>query len=572
MNTKSDKFEIGTFLKKFTNKDIFTITTAIYFAIIVIYELFYCNFEFVLKIIPTYNFSLYRFIAYLIIYLVFYKFKDKFIERAIDGFQSKFKCYFVDISIIIILSILIASLSLIIITKTFTISNIILFISGLMLSLLIFYISNNMLQNVVVTALLIGTIFSISITFNNQLDEKRHFLSSYSIATGNFNLKKASIDESVAAMPKPMNTRHFIQYFKEYPTNNITKEFSDKAIEDTPTDYLNFSYIISGLGIFIAKTLGGSIADIYITGRIFNLLGYIFIMVLALKVLPYKKNILYAMFFMPMLLALASVYSVDGIGTAIIALFIAYCLKLQQQENITIKETIYLIILLILAALIKSVGYVGIALIIFILPLKKIIKQNKKYMKYIAIFFAAIICIITLVYIMRINEPGDSRMQNTNTLMQFKFIMQNPLQYAKILLLHIIKVFKNIKGLSFLNAPMYFNTTYYYVFIVLTTYLLFISITDSTKQLNYKTRLVFIFTFLTILAMTSTAMYLGYTPVGANYILGFQMRYMFPILFLLLSSISITRLELKNNFKFNTLVLSYISSIFLIISVVDVII
>ena len=81
---------------------------------------------------------------------------------------------------------------------------------------------------------------------------------------------------------------------------------------------------------------------------------------------------------MPMLLALASVYSPDGIGTALVALFIAYCLKLHEKDNFNIKEISILLLLLILAASIKSVGYIGISLIIFVLPLKKIIKQNKK--------------------------------------------------------------------------------------------------------------------------------------------------------------------------------------------------
>ena len=571
MEKEKNDFKVGTLLKKMDKQDFLLVTTIIYIAIVFVYEFMYCNFEFITNTISNYNFSLYRIIAYISIYLIFYKFKDNFIEKAINSFQSEIKCLFVYVVLSFALSIFAGGLVVLNINKTLELSMVILFVASLSVSLLAIYISNSITQNIIVTALLIGAIFSISITFNNQLDEKRHFLSSYSVSIGSFNLRHASIEQNTADMPRQMRPTYFVSFFNKYPSNNITKAFLDRDIKDKPNDYPTVSYIISGLGIFIARMLGGSVADIYITGRIFNLLGYIAIMVLAIKVLPYKKNVLYAIFFMPMLLALASVYSVDGIGTALMTLFIAYCLKLYEKDNISIKEILALIILLILAATIKSIGYIGIALIIFILPLKKIFKQNKKYIKYIAIIFAFMILIIGLAYMMRINEPGDPRTQGTDTHTQLNYIMKNPIHYCRIMLSHIKSTFTNLLCLSFLNAPMFFHKTYYYGFIALMTYLLFISITDSTKQLKIRTRLIFVLTFFVVFAMISTAMYLGYTPIEANYIEGFQMRYIFPILFLLLSAISIKKFELNNKFKCTNVIISCISSVFLIISAIDAI-
>ena len=571
MKNKEKQLEVGTLLRKLDRKDMVLITTVIYIATVIIFELLYCNYEFVTKSITQYNLSIYRFIAYIAVYCVFYKFKDKFIEPALAGFKSKFKCFFVDI--VLILTVIIATSGLIILflRQSITIKSIIFFIALLNINLFTLYFSNNIVKNAVVTAVLLGSIFSISITFNNQLDEKRHFLASYSISIGKFNLKEPNIDESIVEMPRNLTPRGFVQYYKKYPSGDINNNIEKFDIKDTPNDYITITYLISGLGIFIARILGGSIADIYLTGRLFNLIGFIFIIIQAIKILPYKKQILYAIFFMPMLLALSSVYSVDGIGTATTALFIAYCLKLKSKENIEAKELTILIILTMLAATIKSVGYIGIALALFILPLRKIIKQNKKYIKYIALLFIIITISVIIVYAIRINEPGDPRTQGTDTLKQFEFIARNPLEYCKILLMHLVRTFSTLKGLSFLNAPMFFNRTYYYSFIVLFTYILFISITDSSKHLERRTRLVFMMTFLAVVAMTSTAMYLSYTKVGSKYINGFQMRYMFPVLFLLLSSISIKKIELSNKFKYSELIAGYISSIFIIISIIDVI-
>lgn len=571
MEKQEKQIKIEKLFKKIDKHDLLLITTALYIAIILAYELMYCNFEFITKSIPNYNFSVYRIISYFSIYLVFLKFKDKFIEQAIEGFQSQTKCLFVCAIFAITFSIAIGGIIILNVNKTISLSIVILFIASFAFNLLAIYISNNFTQNIIVTALIIGFIFSISITFNNQLDEKRHFLSSYSVSLGNFNLKAASIEENTSNLPRQMPAKYFVRYFNKYPSTSITKEFQEKDIKDIPNDYPTVSYFLSGLGICIARTLGGSIADIYITGRIFNLLGYIFLMILAIHVLPYKKKILYAVFFMPMLLALASVYSVDGVGAALMSLFIAYCLKLHEKDNINIKEIFILGLLLILASTIKSLGYIGIALIILILPLKKIYKQNKKYMKYIGTVIAIIILGVAFVYAARIKQPGDPRIKGTNTSMQLEYVMRNPIKYIKTLASHTKSIFTNLDELSFLNAPMFFYSTYYYVFIMLMAYLLFISITDGTKRLKVRTRVIFILTFLLIYIMTSTIMYLGYTPVKANYIMGFQMRYLLPILFLILSSISIKKLELKNKLKYNNLIISCISSAFLIISAVDAI-
>jgi uncharacterized membrane protein len=274
---------------------------------------------------------------------------------------------------------------------------------------------------------------------------------------------------------------------------------------------------------------------------------------------------------MPMLLALSSVYSPDGIGTTLVALFVSYCLRLHEKDNIDKKEMLKLLILLALAATIKSIGYVGITLIVFILPLKKIILQNKKYIKYVIPLLMIAILGVLLVLKATINAPGDTRSAETSNREQFEYILNNPFQYSKVLTKHTIDTFSSLRKMSFLNAPMFFRDTYYNIFLIMSVYLIFISITDSSKHLKTKDRIIFAFTFFAVFAIVSTSMYLGFTKVGANYINGVQMRYIFPILPLVLMSISVKKLGLgiENKFKYSNLYLAYPMMIFLIISVLD---
>lgn len=86
MKNTTKQFDIGNLLRKIDTKDMQLITTVIYIANVVIFELLYCNYEYILKIIPQYNFSIYRIMMYIAVYCCFYKFKDKFISPALESF------------------------------------------------------------------------------------------------------------------------------------------------------------------------------------------------------------------------------------------------------------------------------------------------------------------------------------------------------------------------------------------------------------------------------------------------------------------------------------------------------
>jgi len=135
---KIKEFEFGNMIKKIKEKDIFLITTVIYFAIVLLYELFYCNFEYFTGIIENYNFSLYRIIVYCVIYLIYYKVKDKFIKPAVEALDSKVKCYFIDM--IIILTVLLSIILLCIANKHLSVNIIITFIALLIFDLFVLYI------------------------------------------------------------------------------------------------------------------------------------------------------------------------------------------------------------------------------------------------------------------------------------------------------------------------------------------------------------------------------------------------------------------------------------------------
>lgn len=242
-------------MKKITNKGLTIITTILYSIIILTYELFYCNYELFHKTIVIYNFSIFRIISYIFFYIILYVFKDKFINVAIKTFDNKLKCKIIIGTLIASAITLYFILLNIWIAKDYNLFQIIGIISVILTNIFVIYISNDMIKNAIIICLTFGTIFSISIIINNQLDEKKHFLSEYSLAIGNFNWVKPTVDVSVAEIPVRTNLQDFSKYFRLKPQNILTKEYTSTDERNTPAAYYPISYISSATGIFLAKNL-----------------------------------------------------------------------------------------------------------------------------------------------------------------------------------------------------------------------------------------------------------------------------------------------------------------------------
>lgn len=293
---------------------------------------------------------------------------------------------------------------------------------------------------------------------------------------------------------------------------------------------------------------------------------------LTLKLLPYKKKVFFVTFFLPMLLCLASVNSIDGIAMGLISVFIAYCLKLYNQNDpINIKQILILFLSLILMSISKGIGYIFMSLIILILPFKKIIKENKKYILYIVLTIILILgLLIAKTYSTQIHNYGDSRAYGSNSQEQLKFIINNPISFSKTLINHTIATFGNLDAMSFLNAPMFFGMFYYHVFLMILYFIIFIGLSDNSKSFNLRTKSIFALTFFAIFITTSTALYLSYTAVGANYIDGYQLRYIFPIIPLFLMSISIKNMKYNENKCEDILFITYIIGLINILSIIGI--
>lgn len=566
----------------FKNRKMLKILTIVIYALsILIYEIGICNGEVLKKFFSTreflYNFSMCRIALYIIFFILLFKNIDKFIENTIETLKLKSKkiilCIYIPLMIIVDIYVLIRWIS---IYKALT-----LIIALLMGLLFIIYITSNYIKNVIVITFTFGTIFTFSTDFNHAIDEKKHIMSVINIAGGNFNYVKNPLCESAYNnIIFNCDIDSFIQFFaKKYEVNltdewNRTEETELYYICSSPADYNFILYIPSTIGVTFAKILGGSIADVYIVGRLFNLIAYSLMVILILKLLPYKQKIFFIIYMLPFQLLLAASFSVDGICLGILGIFIAYCLKLSEinYKEIKLKQILILMALFALCLLVKNLAYCAIILFIFVLPIGKILKNNKKSLPIIfsIIAVAAVICGVLLVNKLTATASfgGDPRGGDTSLIRQVQFLLETPSNIVKVGFEHVMNSLLNYNWYTYLNNVSFFGKYNAQIFFLELIFIVYAVCTDNSKEVSLRTKIVSIITFIGVFASTSLMLYLIFTPVGQINISGYQPRYLtpiFPILFMLVNNKKLVGKMSAQDLEKQDISISLVSGMFIII-------
>lgn len=538
----------------------------------IIFELLYCNSLFMEQILfnvsneATYNFSLFRTFIYIVVLAILIVFRKQLKDILIENQNIKIRKY------IILIYAFIAMIGIGYVTIKLAQNQLKLpkiaveYLTIILFDICLLYLSNNYIKNIIVIASTISLLFVITIDVNNTIDEKKHFMSAYCVSTGQFSYQDAKLDRAFMEMGHLIKYTNIEELFENNFEENLIEDYNKNDIPSTPADYNPILYVPSGIGIFIAKLLSNNMADIYFAGRIFNLISYVALIVMSLKILPYKKNTFAVIALMPMLFALGSVYTIDAVTMGLVSIFVAYCLRLKEKENINLKEILIILLLFVLLSLAKSMAYIFVAIIVFMLPLIKILKQNTKKIPYIII---AIVVALALVYILNSSKEisADPRGGDTNSIEQIKYMISNPIKTIKLGVNHIKLTLMNYNWLTGLNHKIYFSEMADYITLFILIFVLYVSVTDNSKTFNLKEKILFILAFFITYGVTSLILYITFTPVGRDQILGYQTRYIFPILPLLLMCISNNNIYLKNNIN-RELQITYISTFFIIISVI----
>lgn len=523
-----------------------TITILILSMSIFIYEICFCNFKSIMQY-GTYNFSLYRIIMYIIFAILYKKFANKFISEAEKTLNSKKKVIYTYIIIAIIFTIY-----KFITEKNYYVLSLIILaeLNGL---LFILYITKDYIKNIIITILTLGFVFSISTNIYNVVDEKKHFISTLNVAVGNFDLKNGLTNKDFNNIEFNCESVNFaMEYFDKHTDLIMEKISEDESIYSTPAEYIPLLYLPGSIGINIARLFRGSIADIFFAGRMTNLITFGILLIIIFKLLPFKKDTFYAIYMMPMSLVLASYYSIDGIVVGLIGIFIAYVFKIfkEKKDKINLKTFLIIIGLYLLTLICKNGAYLAIGLILFIFPVFKILKENVK-IRNITVLIIIITMTIGIIQTYKTTNLRDTRIEKSNPTEQIEFLLESPT--------NIVKVYSNFLRISIFNFRFYedFNKTDLFgKYATITSFLLFIfllytALMDNSYTFKKKDKIIQCISFFATFFITSFVLYITYTDVGKSFIMGYQARYLTPVLPLLLVNINSKRVTQSAEEEYN---------------------
>lgn len=349
--------------------------------------------------------------------------------------------------------------------------------------------------------------------------------------------------------------------------NNFNDSIDNsKSYWPTCTQSPFYSYLPSALGIIIAKLCNLTAIWALWLGRLANLLFYGGIASIAIKKATKYKLPLLVVATMPLTISQISSMSYDAFIITLTILAIGYLIYMYKNK-VRNKDLAIFFISCLLISLIKP-PYILLSLLILIVP-KENFKNKNTYIYSIvtiAILFLATFFSVGHLFdsFFTTSKPLTSSTVNSSISLagQLNHILSNP----TTLIVFPIKSFFNvfITNLSYyhyadFNGLKFLNLAYFIFFTIFSIFY------QHKIDLSKIKRGFLLLIFLAIYFGMFFILYLQWTPVGANTILGIQGRYFLPALPLIPLIFNINNEKFENkDFLTITLIISFLAGLFIL--------
>ena len=345
--------------------------------------------------------------------------------------------------------------------------------------------------------------------------------------------------------------------------------------------YNRIVYFPGALVLALLNLLGISFSTKFLVVRLMNAIVYSLIVALGMKQLKSGKMLYAVIAMLPTALLLASNYGQDHWINAFLLLGGACLVRELQTPD---KKITWQRVLLLLGAFVIGFGpkaiYAPLILLCLLVPRSKFASRASSIAFRIGVIALCVLVGLSFLgpYLFTLSGDagggGDSRGgEEVNAAMQISFILTNPIEYARILLKFLFtEYFSPVNSRDFTNLYGYLGTSSRLFWVWTLVLMAFTTITDKGEADKlvgtWKSRTLAILLFLATSVLIVTALYIEFTAVGLDTVVGVQGRYLIPLLFCTLVFLSSPRLALPRTFDkrktaYNTVVLGSMSFIYL---------
>lgn len=399
-----------------------------------------------------------------------------------------------------------------------------------------------------IIGLIYGLCFLIATPALQVPDEYEHFYRALYVSEGHVlpekvgNMSGVYIPESVQLTASEIS-REWVLFIKDrddkinlIPLLDIGFNSQNRVFEDISRiaviTYSPVPYIIPAFAITLGKLLNLSPLILIYIGRLANLLVWVFLTYLAIRIIPVHKWVLFMIALIPITLFEAASLSADslilGLSFIIVAIFFKYAFD--DKEKINIKDIYILFILILLLSLSKQI-YFLLLLLIFLIPSWKFGGRKKMFLTAGFLFLSVII--ISGAWNLLVKDLYVPIVPQVSISGQIAYILGDPLRFPYTLLNTFF-----YRGFSYqllfvgnfwldIPLPMWWIGAYILSMIP-------VALIDKSMVLVSKNQKLTSLTIFTIIFLLVCAfVYISWTVVGQNIIDGIQGRYFIPILPLL---------------------------------------
>lgn len=371
-------------------------------------------------------------------------------------------------------------------------------------------------------------------------DENMHFFRSYQISEGQFFPEKVqgltggylakSLVETIEQVNPGLKFHSKdqrqdldkLKYYLKLPLNP-----GDRVFHSFPASavYPPTGYLPQVGGIVIARWFGGSPLWLMYAGRLCDLIFYLVVIGLALKLLPGGRWLMTAIALLPMNIFLAGSLNQDGVINALVYFLIAYLLHLAQRPGpLTFRQYALVFVLVFLASFSKPV-FAILSLLFFLLPRRKFLKTEQYYLAFAVLFTAGYA--VSLLWNTAVVTDLNWYKPWSNFEEQVALVKANPLIFISAAL-RSLWTFKGFYIKSFIGTLGWLDTVLPFTTVILPFLLILmvLAVFEGHLKLTIANRLIMAMVALAILGQSLLSQYLVASPVAAPYVHGFQGRYM----------------------------------------------
>lgn len=384
-----------------------------------------------------------------------------------------------------------------------------------------------------------GVVFILILPVGQSPDDIMHFRRAYGITEGV--LIPSTINENGGVgSAVPVDTEEVLETFPEAGHyGEVVEELGSGVVEKTEQAYNNTAlynfvcYIPQSLAIMIGKMFGFSTAGLAYLARIFNFVLWMVLVYFAIKLIPKFKKIVLFIAFLPITLQEATSLAPDALAIGLGLFLISYVVYLAyDRKGVLSKKELALLYAIAGVMGFCKIVYLPLVLLYLVIPEERFGSKKRKWIHLAVI--GALVAALNLVWLIVSSGFLIEFNPGVNSKEQLMWIMTHPFGYmvviARTIAMNAELWMSNMLGMhlgSFVfNLPSVIFLASFAMFVVL-----FVQ-RDETLKLKIFDRVVFIATFLIIVMLIFTSLYIQWTAVSAPIIDGVQGRYFLPVLLL----------------------------------------